>query len=183
MPLISVSAHDIDAAGLGLDAELPPAWIDGELSDADVKARAPGEVTARLSRTGDEIIVRGRVKAALMVPCARCTDPTALAVDTELTLLLQPVAPAGKGAKPKHHHKPDDEYELTAEEADVDSYDGETVVLDSFVREAILLEVPNFPLCSEGCPGIRPAAEPAPAEAEPPLDPRLSPLAALRATS
>lgn len=46
------------------------------------------------------------------------------------------------------------EYEFSAEEADHDLYDGETVVLDGFVREALLLEVPNFPLCSEDCPGI-----------------------------
>lgn len=46
------------------------------------------------------------------------------------------------------------EYEFSAEEADHDLYDGENVVLDGFVREALLLEVPNFPLCSEDCPGI-----------------------------
>src|SRR5262249_11349841 len=86
------------------------------------------------------------------------------------------------------------EYEFTAEEADLDTYDGETVVLDAFVREAILLEMPNFPLCSEACPGIGPAASGrdrddgptirARAEAEeataPALDPRLAPLGALR---
>ena len=53
------------------------------------------------------------------------------------------------------------------------------MVLDPFIREAILLEVPNFPLCSDACPGIRRAdlerAEPAPA-----IDPRLAPLNALR---
>jgi uncharacterized protein len=176
MPLLSVTANDIDAAGLALDAELPPAWLDGELSDAAVKARAPGKVTARLSRTGDEIVVRGRIKAALVTPCARCTEPAPLDVDTELTLLLRPA----KEDKPGKHHKPDEEYEFSSDEADHDTYDGETVVLDSFVREALLLEVPNFPLCSEGCAGIQRPAEAAPS-GEPHLDPRLSPLAALKA--
>lgn len=46
------------------------------------------------------------------------------------------------------------EYEFSASEAEYDLYDGETVVLDPFVREALLLEMPNFPLCSEDCPGI-----------------------------
>lgn len=177
MPLLSVSAHDVDAAGLALDAELPPVWLDAELGDAGVTARggAPGRVSARLSRTGKDIIVRGRVHAALTTPCARCTEPAAIDVDTELALLLQPAAAAK--AKPGK----DDEYEFSAAEADVDTYDGETVVLDAFVREALLLEVPNFPLCSEGCPGIRPAAEPAPEPEARPLDPRLAPLGALRA--
>jgi uncharacterized protein len=188
MPLLSVTANDIDAAGVALDAELPPAWLDGELADADVKARSPGRVTARLSRTGEEIVVRGRVKAALQIPCARCTEPSMLDVDTDLTLLLRPA----KEDKPGKHHKaatigetpkpparPVEEYEFSSGEADLDTYDGETVVLDGFVREALLLEVPNFPLCSEGCPGIQPPAEPAP-PGEPHLDPRLSPLAALK---
>jgi uncharacterized protein len=48
------------------------------------------------------------------------------------------------------------EYEFSSEEADTDEYDGETIVLDPFVREAILLELPNFPLCSESCAGISP---------------------------
>lgn len=46
------------------------------------------------------------------------------------------------------------EYEFSANEAEYDLYDGETVALDAFVREALLLEMPNFPLCSEDCPGI-----------------------------
>jgi uncharacterized protein len=48
------------------------------------------------------------------------------------------------------------EYEFSAEEAEHDEYDGDKVVLDGFVREAILLELPNFPLCSETCTGISP---------------------------
>ncbi len=76
-----------------------------------------------------------------------------------------------------------DEYEFSAAEAGYDVYDGEVVELDELVREAILLEVPNFPLCSEGCAGIRPGPDPAAserAEAPTPVDPRLAPLGAFR---
>ena len=48
-----------------------------------------------------------------------------------------------------------DIYEFALEEADIDTYDGDEVVLDDFIREMILLEAPIFPLCSEECPGIR----------------------------
>jgi uncharacterized protein len=131
-------------------------------------------------------------------------------VDTEIALLLKPVPQPGrkgpaatqgahgahKGAAPSHGaHKggnadtkengkrgasAEPEYEFSSDEADEDTYDGETVVLDPFIREAILLEVPNFPLCSEACPGIRPAAAPAAAPVAA-VDPRLAPLSALRA--
>jgi len=185
MPLLSVSAHDIDTAGLKLDAELPAGWLDAELSDASVSAdpkSAPGHVHVRLSRSGDDIVVRGRVRATFTVPCARCTQPAPVEVDTELSLLLQPAPkapPVAKG-RGKGNGKADEEYEFSAAEADCDTYDGETVELDAFVREAILLEVPNFPLCSEGCPGIRPAADSALQEAAPRIDPRLAPLADIK---
>jgi uncharacterized protein len=75
------------------------------------------------------------------------------------------------------------EYEFSAAEAGLDVYDGETVVLDPFVREAILLELPQFPLCSEACVGIPPGPSSATGPAvslDEPVDPRLAPLGALR---
>ncbi|WP_437321428.1 YceD family protein [Sorangium sp. So ce385] len=207
MSQIAVSANDIDISGLSLDMPLPAEWLSAELADADVAGRAPGHLTARLSRTGNEIVVRGRVKAPVATPCARCLSPAALDIDAELSLLLRP---APKAEAHGHGHRRDDggrngaakagakakepEYEFTAEEADVDTYDGETVVLDPFIREAILLEMPNFPLCSEACPGIGPAASredreggsstlaggAAEEDEAPGLDPRLAPLSALR---
>ncbi|MFO0758234.1 MAG: DUF177 domain-containing protein [Byssovorax sp.] len=195
MPLLAIAANDIDTSGRDFEADLPPGWLAEELSDADLTSEKPGHVKARLSRTGDDIVVRGRVTADLRTPCARCLGPTAIQVEGELSLLLRPQASAG----PHHQHEADrkkangkghgdkakaveDEYEFTSEEADFDAYDGETVVLDPFVREAILLEIPNFPLCSEDCPGIRPAAAESAEQPEAPrIDPRLAPLDALRA--
>ncbi|WP_437517146.1 YceD family protein [Sorangium sp. So ce1099] len=208
MSQFAVSANDIDISGLSLDVSVPTDWLNAELADADVTGRAPGHLSARLSRTGNEIVVRGRVKAPVATPCARCLSPAPLDIDAELSLLLRP-APKAETHGPRHRR--DDggrngatkaepkvkeaEYEFTAEEADVDTYDGETVVLDPFIREAILLEMPNFPLCSEACPGIGPAASREDREggsstlaggaveedeAAPGLDPRLAPLSALR---
>ena len=205
MPLFTIPANDIDTAGYPVDADLPIDWLATELAEGDLTAKEPGHFTGRLSRTGigtgspDEIVLRGRVRAELTTPCARCMDPSAVSVNAQMTLLLR-AAPAAKTAPKgtrKRAHDPEhengngkapakakakaeeEEYEFTSEEADFDVYDGETIVLDPFIREAILLEVPNFPLCSDACPGIRRAdlerAEPAPA-----IDPRLAPLNALR---
>ena len=200
MTLLSVSAHDIDTAGLAVETALPLAWLKEELADADLEGRAPGHFRGRLSRTGSEIIVRGKLQVELVTPCARCLEPANISVDAELSLLLRPAPaehharPSGgagakgakgeKSAKKSNGHgekaaaRDPEEYEFSSAEADVDTYDGETVVLDPFLREAILLEIPNFPLCSEACPGIGAAAR-AP-EPEPSGDPRLRPLGALR---
>lgn len=218
MPQIAVSANDIAVSGVAIDAPLPVDWLNTELSDADVSVVAPGHLGARLSRSGDEIVVRGRVRASITTPCARCLGPASVDVDAELSLLLRPApkaeppapshrrdhAAANNGGAKKGGKVKEPEYEFSAEEAELDTYDGETVVLDAFVREAILLELPNFPLCSEACPGIAPAASRgdraggsstlgggdlddgspslggAAAKTGPGLDPRLAPLSALR---
>jgi uncharacterized protein len=177
MATLSVSAHDIDIAGLSVEAELPPAWLEEHLAETDLLGAAPGHVSVRLSRSGNDIVVRGRIRAELTTPCARCLNPAPVHVDAELSLLLKPATGEAKKANGPAHKEV--EYEFASEEADQDTYDGETAVLDPFLREAILLEVPNFPLCSEACPGIRPA--PSAPMAEPALDPRLAPLEALRA--
>jgi uncharacterized protein len=207
MSLFAIAAADIDAAGRSIEAGLPVEWLDEQLADSNVKATAPGHLSVRLSRSGSEVVVRGKTRASLEAPCGRCLSPAKIEVEGELALLLQPAktpppqpasaargakGPAGKGGagatsgegKSKRAAKEKDlpEYEFSSDEADVDTYDGETVVLDDLVREAILLELPIFPLCSEDCPGIRPASSDAVDEgAEPRVDPRLAPLGALRA--
>lgn len=184
MRLLVITANDIDQAGITFEQSLPTEWLDAELAESGARATSPGEVKARLSRSGkSDVVVRGTCHAELEVPCARCLKPTEIGVNGELSLLLKvrvapadgprPTAranagakagapreatrsaatpPAPKGLKGKAARM--SEYEFTSEEADLDEYDGETVVLDSFVREALLLELPNFPLCSDGCPGI-----------------------------
>jgi uncharacterized protein len=206
MSLFAIPAGDIDAAGRSIAADLPVAWLDEQLGECDMRGVETGHVTGRISRSGSDIVVRGRVHALLQAPCARCLEPTRIDVDADMSLLLKPAAPAvlaqkadekraaakakksaGGGAKaetgkraPREKEQP--EYEFSSDEAEVDVYDGETVVLDGFIREAILLEIPIFPLCSEACPGIHPASpEAVEGGAPPPIDPRLAPLGALRA--
>jgi uncharacterized protein len=210
MSLFAIPAVDIDAAGRSIEADLPVDWLDKQLAEVDVHATQPGFVSVRLSRSGNEIVVRGKTRVSLTAPCGRCLSPAKLDIEGELALLLQPArtpapeppaadargrgaasatsatasSPGKSPAKGKRAAKEKDlpEYEFSSEDADVDTYDGETIVLDDFVREAILLEMPIFPLCSEDCPGIRPASSDDVDEgAEPHVDPRLAPLGALRA--
>lgn len=70
--------------------------------------------------------------------------------------------------------------ELPTEDAAKDTYDGEKIVLDGFLREFILLELPMYPRRSD-LPSDQTPASPPPSkqtgEAEAPVDPRLLPLA------
>jgi len=183
-----IPIHDLDLAGRSVRFPITPVWLRGALEGCEAQpAGSTGQIDVHLTKTGNEVLVQGQIDAAFVIPCARCLDPVEIRPHIELSLLLHPAAGAsgpgrrnGQGAAPaaKGAIKPkgDDETELLDEEADTDTYEGDEVVLDRFVREAILLESPIFPLCSEACEGIRPASDSALGSEGAVTDPRLLPL-------
>jgi uncharacterized protein len=164
--------HDLDVSGRNAEFPITTSWLRGALEGCEMQpAGADGLLDVHLSKTGNEVLVQGQVDVSLVVPCARCLEPVPLRPHIELSLLLFPAtsdAPAAPKRPPAEEFEPD--------EADVDTYEGDEVVLDRFVREAILLESPTFPLCSEACEGIRPASESTSGQGGAVTDPRLLPL-------
>jgi uncharacterized protein len=194
---IRFPAADIPVEGMAMDVELSDEWLEILLrhDDASVatggtvsgtvsgSANGAGRLSGRLSRSGSDIVVRGRLITAVQVACVRCLEPAAIRVSADLSLLLQ-LRKSSQSRKPSRRQPsrrlPGDveiEHEFTAAEADLDTYDGETVELDRFVRELILLEIPSFPLCRMSCPGIPQSATQQAPETEV-VDPRLAPLGA-----
>lgn len=186
-------------------APLSPQWLEASLAETSVAPApgAPGAVDVRVTMSGKDVVVVGTVRAEVMMECGRCLAEMSVSVTGELALLLTPAKPvpgapkaAGKArphgaearnarkdtASPRRKVKNPVEHEFGADEAQSDTYSDDEVVLDGFLREAILLELPIFPLCSEECPGIGPVPpQAAPLAEEPPqLDPRLAPLLAFQ---
>ncbi len=93
-----------------------------------------------------------------------------------------------RGSSRKNSAKSDGRWEdtpiLSEEDAGKDTYTGHEIVLDDFVREFIILELPMFPRRSDLPTEQTAANPPLPADSQPggdkPLDPRLSPLAELK---
>jgi uncharacterized metal-binding protein YceD (DUF177 family) len=183
-PLLSLSRRDVDAGSDRVRAALPVEWLAAKVvadGAEELTPAAAGRVDLHVTPAGGEnFLVRGEVEATFSASCARCSGPARVAVDAEVTLLLVPkTAAQGRAPKGKHSKDSDGEFEFDPDEADIATYEGELLVFDELVREAILLEVPVAPLCSEDCSGI--AADPAVAQKLAPQgDLRLAPLAALR---
>lgn len=102
-------------------------------------------------------------------------------------------AAAGKPpTRPKAKGAWDNDPELGEQDAAFDTYSGDQIVLDDFIREFILLEIPMVPL-REDLRSLPIEASPPPPSGDPrakegsgaheekPVDPRLSPLAELKA--
>jgi uncharacterized protein len=185
-----VPARDLDAAGRSFQLPVRAAWLRGAVEGTDVSATdRDGVLDVRVSKSGNDVVVRGTLRAELVVPCARCLEPARVAIHEPVSALFVPAsrlrAESAAGERGKARDRGDDDDAAgTADSPDVVAYDGETVVMDGLVRDEMLLALPIVPLCSEACAGIRlepsaPAAVPAPSD-DVEVDPRLRPLLSLK---
>lgn len=188
-PELSVAVRDLDAAGKAFRFPLRAAWIRGSVEGTDVSATDhDGLLDVRLSKSGNDVVLRGTLSVELVVPCARCLEPARVPIHESLSALFVPARDLKKeNAAGDHGHSRDrdeeDEPEGTASGPDVMPFDGETVVLDGLVRDEMLLALPIVPLCSESCAGIRleaSASGTAPGPETAPVDPRLMPLLSIK---
>ena len=166
-PTFLVSASELDAGGKDYAQPIPNAWLRTAMGDSDATPVGDGAIDVRLSRSGTDVVVHGKAKADVEVPCARCLEPVKVTLAPEISVLMVPAA------KIKHQR----EHEMASSEADVLPYDGDNVVLDDLVRDDLLLEIPMIPLCKQDCPGIASAHA---KEEGKPVDPRLAPLLRLK---
>ncbi len=167
-PSFVVSASELDAGGKEYARAIPNAWLKSTFEESDATPLGEGEIDVRISKSGTDVVVHGHAKADVELPCARCLEPVKVTLEPEISVLMVPAS------KVRHER----EHEMASSEADVLPYDGENVVLDDLVRDDLLLEIPMIPLCSETCPGIASAEQTK--ASEPPVDPRLAPLLAMK---
>ena len=200
----SIKVADLEYGDREIDEEIPIAWLETAFAGSEAKPRGrPGRLSATVAKSGRDVMVRGRATAAVSMPCARTLDPVDVDLDAEIFLLLtlahsgpipgekRPRKPsaavAKKAGKPRRDRTNAETREEALDDTDAarDTYDGEDVVLDDFVREFLMLELPMFPLRpdlrSDEATGIsRPLVAGAQAEnAGKEIDPRLAPLAAI----
>lgn len=93
------------------------------------------DLDLRLESVMEGVLVSGRAYVPLVGECGRCLDPISSSVEVDLQELF---------AYPESH-LPDDEAEHLV---------GDLLDLEPTLRDAVVLELPLTPLCSEDCPGL-----------------------------
>ena len=197
-PTFVVKLADLERGARELSATIPEAWLKQAFTDTDAVPLGDGSLSVELLKNGQEVMVRGKARASVTVPCVVTLEPLRFELEPEIFLLLKPAPeepnpkrraaatkskPAAAPEKPKKKRRQlDEEPELSSEAAAEDVYRGEEVVLDEFLREFIVLEIPTYPRRSdlpsaEESLSSRPLADP---PEEKPIDPRLLPLLGLR---
>lgn len=142
-----VELREIRPEGLELSLDLGGEFarqaLEGTEADPN-QANVKAEVF--LSRSGQDVYVKGKLVGALTVPCGRCVTPAELPLDAPFELTL---APAPEAVEP-------DELELTDEDLDFATYKDDVIDLGEILREQILLALPIAHLCRPECKGLCP---------------------------
>ncbi|MGH3941939.1 MAG: YceD family protein [Pseudonocardiaceae bacterium] len=121
--------RDVPApAGLGLDVIHIP---EGDAVALDV----------RLESVMEGVLVSGTAVAPVAGECARCLDPLADRLEVELTELFA---------------YPDTATDESTDPDEVSRVVDDLVDLEPVVRDAVLLALPQAPLCRDDCPGLCP---------------------------
>jgi uncharacterized protein len=146
MSAFVLQIQDLDEVGRDWNFAIGTDWLASALAETEL---SPGERAGRLTvhaqRNGADVLVQGHVEAELATTCARCLADVPLEVDLALTALFSPEQTRPRGSE---------DIDVQLDEVNRDYYSGGEVVLDSMVREYLLLEAPMKTLCSESCEGI-----------------------------
>ena len=117
-----------------------------ETANSGLHFSGPVQVRVNLSRSGRVILVKSRVEARVKCICARCLDPFALTLTSEIRTSLRP--------KPDPRLATPEEVELSREDLETDFYEGEEVNLSPLVQDQVLLTLPPKVICREDCRGL-----------------------------
>jgi uncharacterized protein len=152
-----VNIDEIKEAGLRRSWDVTREQLDEMVAGdpAGYRARAPAHVDVRLERLEKRVCVEAKAKAELTVACGRCLGPVAMDVPVEFEVTLVPAEEPDREAErgEDHGHGPVGG-SFAAEEAEEDTYTGKVIDLDPIVREQVVLALPGYPVCSEGCKGL-----------------------------
>jgi uncharacterized protein len=135
MPL-KVNIRHLESGEVAVRGELPVAELDLDRPDDLVHARQPVHYDLTVQKTGRDILAQGKIWMELDCECARCLK--AFRQRLELTDWTAFVPLDG------------------AEKVEIKD---DSVDLTPFLREDILLEFPQHPLCEAKCAGLPNRAE------------------------
>jgi uncharacterized protein len=115
------------------------------------------EVDMRLESVAEGILLSADIYAIAKGECIRCLDPVEITVERKIQELYRYEPTNDKGGKRKKHSSRMD----TSDEIDLDAVDelwldGNEMNLEIPIRDAVVLDLPVNPLCSEGCLGLCP---------------------------
>ena len=143
MTTLTLPVERLREGPMELEVDLRPDAID--LIDEEYKFT--GRVTGRVvfQMVGNDVLGRGALQAHAQSVCGRCLAPARLTLSAKVEELWM-------------HNEPEEEVdrEYLDEDPLTRSYKGDEIELDEALRELIMAELPERPLCRPDCKGLCP---------------------------
>jgi uncharacterized protein len=154
-----VNIDEIKDAGLRRSWDVPREAVD-EIVQGDragYRAAAPVHVDVALEKIERRVRLDAHASLEVEVPCGRCLAPVGVKLPLDFALTLVPKDEYAEDEDDDERRKDDrapvaGSFDPTA--ADEETYEGKVIDLDPILREEILLALPNYPVCREGCKGL-----------------------------
>lgn len=118
-----------------------PAPVDLGLELIKVPRRAELTLDLRMESVSEGVLVSGTVTGPVSGECGRCLRP----ISGTVTVTLQELYAYENSTT-----------ERTTEEDEVGRLQGDLIDLEPALRDAVVLALPNHPLCRDDCPGLCP---------------------------
>jgi uncharacterized protein len=128
---VQVNIRHLEVKDVRLLGEMPAADLRLECRDELVHARRPLRYDITVQKVGDAILAQGRLEMTLDCECARCLKPFEHTIELDHWTAHLPLE------GPENTPIKDDLADLTP-----------------LIREDILLEFPQHPLCGADCAGL-----------------------------
>jgi uncharacterized metal-binding protein YceD (DUF177 family) len=126
-----VNLRHLDAHDVRLEGTLPLEELDIDPHDEVIRLDQPLQHDLQVQKLADSLLVQGSLRLVLKCQCVRCLKPFQFVLNQERWALHLP---------------------LQGEEAV--AVNNDCVDLTPYVREDILLEFPQHPLCDPECRGL-----------------------------
>lgn len=130
MPLL-VNLRHLEAHEIKLEGELPVSELDLDLRDDMCRAEKPLVYELEVEQMENSLLVQGRLRLPLQCECVRCLKSFEFVLDLKRWTRLLPLE--GEEKTP---------------------VENDCVDLTPYLREDILLEFPQHPLCETECRGL-----------------------------
>jgi DUF177 domain-containing protein len=114
------------------------------IEDERIQLTGPAEVSGSIKRERQMFKVEGRLKARIKIECDRCLQPIESPIESEFSLEYVT----------REQYESFQNAELSEEDLDVSTFDGEVIDIDEIVKEQLLLATPSQVVCQEDCKGL-----------------------------
>lgn len=146
-----IKVKELSAESIDLREVKDFEWLAASLAGASARPApaAKVDVSARVHSISGNVFVQAAMKTALLLQCARCATEWMQPTEYAFSLTLSPaMAETPEEAE---------EVELTKDDVDFTYYSGDSIDLDTSLREELILQTPEFPLCKPECNGLCPS--------------------------